>query len=245
MPFSDLVGIFLPAALISTGLAFLLEHKRRKKPDETGTYRWGYFLGWFNLCWILITPIALLSGLGTHRPLIDLGGVLLFGVARVTCGWFTLRRKKWAFICCTIMGIAGFQGPFALLSPIGLLSMAAIWGAGFPYARKRWTGGNAWVPKPEPVAFSKELETVDLNSEKAGHELLSRAMKMERAGHLMAALAAYQGIARKFAHLPVGRDAQISFEQLQGRMPQGGIASDPNAAIGTSTDTSSPPPKLC
>jgi hypothetical protein len=245
MPFPDLAAIFLPAALISTGLAFLLEHKRRKKPDETGTYRWGYFLGWFNLCWILITPIVLLGYLRAGRQPTELFGVLLPGVARVTCGWFTLRREKWAFICCTIMGMAGFQGPFHLLSPIGLISIAAIWGAGFPYAKKRWTGGNAWFPKPEPVTFPKELETVDISSEKAGHELLSRAMKMERAGHLMAALAAYQGIARKFAHLPVGRDAQISYEQLQGRMPQGGIVSDPNAAIGTSTDTSSPPPKLC
>jgi hypothetical protein len=145
-PFSNWAITVVPVALLSVCLATFLEYRRLKKPSEIGGYRWGYFFGFFDVFWLLTAPLGIAGYIQfqfSHNP-IGIIGVCGAYLGRFVIGLFIIRRKKWAWIWGTILGMAGFQGAFTLLTPLGLIATALIWSGNFSYAKERWRGAK-WI----------------------------------------------------------------------------------------------------
>jgi len=147
-PFIAWITICAPVVLASLIATHFLERNRLKKPSESGSYRWGYFFGCFNLSYVFITPITVVAYLQLNREPTGLFGVVLGCIARIICGWFILQKKKWAWNGGTIMAVAGFQGPFHFLSPIGIVANVAVWSINITYGKNRWTKGK-WIEADE------------------------------------------------------------------------------------------------
>jgi hypothetical protein len=193
----DITGIlWLYTILAIVGSIFTasaLEKRLKSRTPATRPYRWGFYVGTMG---IACAPIALLTILGAivagrNRNWIPFGECLAFAVffiVHTVCGWFIIRRKRWAWVLGTIFSCNIF-----------------VWIINYNYGRNRW---GEFVGEPYGSA----------GTEDEGYELLADATKLETQGQVQEAIAAYQRVVDNYSHTPAGKDAQKSVEALRAKI---------------------------
>ncbi len=167
-----LAGVyFIGAVIISLLAAFWLDLRLKSLLPTNGPYLWGFFFG--SICFLACFPLAALSALEAIRA--ALSGkwaacsvhevsTLVFA-ANALCGWFILRRKRWAWALGTFLGpISAFPALRDLLGPDPVfLSFLGciIWPVNYVYGRNRWTEFRIQASAPA-TADNKPFEPVRL-----------------------------------------------------------------------------------
>jgi hypothetical protein len=141
-------------------------------------------------------PLGGISGLATlaaglageQRHMLVGGGATVFFALHAVCGWFIIRRKRWAWVIGTLLSI----------SP-------AIWIPNAIYGSNRWKefAGIPYGPA---------------RTESEGYELLHVATKLEVEGRVQGALALYQRVAEQCAGTGAAHDALMSIQSLRTRI---------------------------
>jgi hypothetical protein len=171
-----LAGVYLVGAVVISLLAaFGLDLRLKARLPSNWPYTWGFFFG--CIC-IACVPLAALSALEMVRAALrakwaayEVHAIytLVFAL-NVVCGWFTLRRKGWAWILGTFLSpICAFPVLRDLLGPdlahLGFLGYT-IWLVNYVYGRKRWAEFQNQTSEParadnkpsEPLRLLTSLE---------------------------------------------------------------------------------------
>jgi len=129
---NDIIAILfslgsLAAIVASAFVARALQRRLEARSPTTLPYRWGFYFG----CLAVVggTTLGAIGGLatmvsilaGAWKDVILNSGVTAFFALHAVCGWFIIRRKRWAWVIGTILSI----------SPM-------VWVANAIYGRNRW-----------------------------------------------------------------------------------------------------------
>lgn len=113
----------LIVAVIAIPVSFSLEKNRKSFEPNASSYKWGFFNGCLNFG--VAAPISVLLVVAALFGDPDVAGEILFyagfSAFLSSCGWFIIKRKRWAWVC----------GTFLALNPIA-------WIINGTYAYNRW-----------------------------------------------------------------------------------------------------------
>lgn len=126
---NEIVSLYAAVAFFgSIGLSFWLEKMRKKKLLATRPYTWGYFYGCSGVsCAPLVVAglFFVMTNGGSYNfsdeDSFALFIICLFFALHSVCGWFIIKRSRWAWIVGTIFSF----------NPI-------LWLAHFIYVTNRW-----------------------------------------------------------------------------------------------------------
>ena len=167
-----LAGVyFIGAVIISLLAAFWLDLRLKTLLAANRPYLWGFFFG--SICFLACVPLAALSALEAIRAALDGKWpacsvhevyTLVFAV-NAFCGWFIIRRKRWAWALGALLGpISAFPVLRDLLGPdpvyLSLLG-CILWPVNWAYGRNRWVEFHSQASAPAP-ADKKRFEPVRL-----------------------------------------------------------------------------------
>lgn len=205
----DIIWLYIfVAAIVSIVVALVLEKRLKARTPATRPYRWGYYFGCMGVACAPFVPIFALGVLATGSSgqwgqCGEFTFYMVYFAVQGACGWFIIRRKRWAWVVGTILS-------FNIVA----------WCINYIYARRRWG------------EFVGELYG-SAGTEVEGYELLRDATKLERQGQIQKALSLYRRIADNYSHTNAGRDAKLSFEDLQAKT---------GATIQPDSNEAKPPP---
>ena len=184
------VAVVVPIAFVARALQRRLE----ARSPATLPYCWGFYFGCLAVAGG--TLLGAIGGLatvasalaGAWKDVIFNAGVTVFCMVQAVCGWFIIRRKRWAWVIGTILSI----------NPV-------VWVANAIYGRNRWKefAGIPYGPA---------------RTESEGYELLHVATKLEVEGRVQGALALYQRVVEQCPETAAAHDAQMSIESLRARI---------------------------
>jgi hypothetical protein len=131
------------AVIVSVFVAFKLEKRLKERTPATRPYRWGFYVGCMGIACapiILLMALAGLGGIITKQPGVatECIGYALYCAIQAVCGWFIIKRKRWAWV-------VGTAASFNIV----------WWIANSIYAKNRWQEfvGVPYTPPPEETAY--------------------------------------------------------------------------------------------
>jgi hypothetical protein len=119
--------VIVVGLIVSAVIASFLETRRQSKTPSTMPYGWGYFFGLAEImCVGLFTLLFAVCAiiLFYHQQWYGFGGCAIVSawcLIQGICGWFIIKRKRWAWTVGTI-------------ASLNLI----LWITNWIYARNRW-----------------------------------------------------------------------------------------------------------
>lgn len=193
LDFEALIGLLylLVATFASIPISLALNKKLRKEAPGILPYRWGFYFGCMGIACL---PVAVLTGLaavlsGSAGAKAEVAGNLgwsLFFTVQAICGWFVIKRRRWAWVLGTLLNLN-----------------VVTWIINSMYFNNRWH------------EFQTQNEKKSSIPESEAKKLLADATELEMQDRIEEAIAMYQRVMDEHPQTYASQAARKCIENLR------------------------------